>query len=363
MRTSLSLTLAAGAALAAAGAVHAQDNEAAPVTDNKPTMPIGIAALGDSIGCPVVVQDFTDETQNLGIERAFGRYFVTNRSGATAAGQQTLYQFDLDWNLEATYAQLTLSDTWGNRDGEALEGENRLFFGAEAGELTEYVWDPMAGEIDLGASEIIQTDAFETVRALAWDPNQELFFSKDFSDPIEVFDRDGNFVNLFLLDVTAYGAAWDPVNQTIWFNVYIDTGPGTDIPNTRMVEFDPVAGEATGREFETTSNFPDDTVGFIPGGMDIFADGDDVTAVVLHQANPSPPGDFVSFWAIEGDGSPCSPGCRPDLDGDGELTIFDFLAFQNAFDDMDPVADFDDDGEFTIFDFLAFQNAFDAGCP
>jgi len=55
--------------------------------------------------------------------------------------------------------------------------------------------------------------------------------------------------------------------------------------------------------------------------------------------------------------------CRADLDGDGELTIFDFLAFQSAFDAMDPVADFDDDGEFTIFDFLAFQSEFDAGCP
>jgi len=30
---------------------------------------------------------------------------------------------------------------------------------------------------------------------------------------------------------------------------------------------------------------------------------------------------------------------------------------------MDPRADFDGDGDFTIFDFLAFQNAFDAGCP
>ncbi|MEQ9585465.1 MAG: GC-type dockerin domain-anchored protein [Phycisphaerales bacterium] len=55
--------------------------------------------------------------------------------------------------------------------------------------------------------------------------------------------------------------------------------------------------------------------------------------------------------------------CRADLDGDGDLTIFDFLAFQNLFDLMDPLADFDGDGSLTIFDFLAFQNAFDAGCP
>ena len=57
-----------------------------------------------------------------------------------------------------------------------------------------------------------------------------------------------------------------------------------------------------------------------------------------------------------------SLSCVADLDGDGELTIFDFLEFQNLFDLMDPTADFDGDGEFTIFDFLAFQNAFDAGC-
>ena len=54
--------------------------------------------------------------------------------------------------------------------------------------------------------------------------------------------------------------------------------------------------------------------------------------------------------------------CRVDFDGDGQLSIFDFLAFQNAFDAGDLVADFDGDGVLTIFDFLAFQNEFDVGC-
>lgn len=54
--------------------------------------------------------------------------------------------------------------------------------------------------------------------------------------------------------------------------------------------------------------------------------------------------------------------CRADLDGDGSLTIFDFLAFQNLFDAGDLAADFDGDGNLTIFDFLSFQNEFDAGC-
>ncbi|MEO1009575.1 MAG: FG-GAP repeat protein [Planctomycetota bacterium] len=54
--------------------------------------------------------------------------------------------------------------------------------------------------------------------------------------------------------------------------------------------------------------------------------------------------------------------CRADFDADGRLTLFDFLAFQNAFQDGDASADFDGDGELTLFDFLAFQNAFDVGC-
>ena len=54
--------------------------------------------------------------------------------------------------------------------------------------------------------------------------------------------------------------------------------------------------------------------------------------------------------------------CRPDLNGDGRLDIFDFLAFQNAFSSGDRRADFDGDGSLTIFDFLAFQNEFEHGC-
>ncbi|MEQ8843872.1 MAG: GC-type dockerin domain-anchored protein [Phycisphaerales bacterium] len=54
--------------------------------------------------------------------------------------------------------------------------------------------------------------------------------------------------------------------------------------------------------------------------------------------------------------------CRVDLDGDGLLTVFDFLALQNEFGAGSPVADFDGDGQLTIFDFLVFQNAFDRGC-
>ncbi len=58
---------------------------------------------------------------------------------------------------------------------------------------------------------------------------------------------------------------------------------------------------------------------------------------------------------------PCM-ACPADIDRDGTLTVFDFLAFQDLFDSGDARADLDGDGELTLFDFLAFQTAFDAGC-
>lgn len=59
----------------------------------------------------------------------------------------------------------------------------------------------------------------------------------------------------------------------------------------------------------------------------------------------------------------CRPAeCPADLDGDGELTVYDFLAFFNLFEAGSLRADFDGDGMLTIFDFLPFQNEFDAGC-
>ncbi|MFI4915980.1 MAG: GC-type dockerin domain-anchored protein [Phycisphaerales bacterium JB060] len=124
-----------------------------------------------------------------------------------------------------------------------------------------------------------------------------------------------------------------------------------------------------------------DSDGYAPSRLPVarFYDRDnDLLAQIAFDQGP----DFAGFEAADGIGSielldVLSGGpsdshddlrftvvpCAADLDDDGQLTIFDFLAFQNLFDMGDPVADFDGDGELTIFDFLAFQNAFDAGCP
>ncbi len=54
--------------------------------------------------------------------------------------------------------------------------------------------------------------------------------------------------------------------------------------------------------------------------------------------------------------------CSADLDGNGTLDLFDFLAFVNLFNAGDPAADCTKDGTFDLFDFLCFVNAFNTGC-
>lgn len=67
---------------------------------------------------------------------------------------------------------------------------------------------------------------------------------------------------------------------------------------------------------------------------------------------------IVSFDPVAAD---CDD-CRTDLDGDGALTLFDYLAFTGLFGLGDLQADFDGDGALTVFDFLVFQTEFEAGC-
>lgn len=85
----------------------------------------------------------------------------------------------------------------------------------------------------------------------------------------------------------------------------------------------------------------------VPGLADAFVIGSDLLALTNR------------MYRVTDSAEPC----RADLDGDGELTLFDFLAFQNLFGSGDLRADFDGDGALTLFDFLAFQNEFAIGCP
>lgn len=58
----------------------------------------------------------------------------------------------------------------------------------------------------------------------------------------------------------------------------------------------------------------------------------------------------------------CPLGCRADVDGSGQLTLGDFVAFRNLYVAGDLRADFDRDGSLTLKDFVRFRNEYVAGC-
>jgi hypothetical protein len=65
---------------------------------------------------------------------------------------------------------------------------------------------------------------------------------------------------------------------------------------------------------------------------------------------------------ISGEVADCTPKCYADCDGDGSLSIDDFICFQTFFALQDPYADCDGDGSLSIDDFICFQTFFAIGC-
>jgi len=66
----------------------------------------------------------------------------------------------------------------------------------------------------------------------------------------------------------------------------------------------------------------------------------------------------------DGDGVPddCVTPCAADLNGDGELNVFDFITFQTLFAAMDQKANCNEDLFFNILDFVCYQQSFAEGC-
>jgi hypothetical protein len=54
--------------------------------------------------------------------------------------------------------------------------------------------------------------------------------------------------------------------------------------------------------------------------------------------------------------------CYPDFTGEGDLDLFDFLEYVNAFNAGEDRADCTGEGDLDFFDFLCFTNAFNEGC-
>jgi len=177
------------------------------------------------------------------------------------------------------------------------------------------------------------------------------FMSNDFGQPL---DRP---VRLSVQTDEAIGAAFIPSGDELEVMDLVITAVGWD-PQLDRVDADGStvlrAGEAYWIVAESDYEAAQNPVWNWATGVTGY------TTVTDFATGAWQPGGEGATVGIVVEGQPAA--CRPDLDGDGELTVFDFLAFQNLFDAGDLAADFDEDGSLTLFDFLQFQNEFDAGC-
>ncbi len=192
-------------------------------------------------------------------------------------------------------------------------------------------------------------------------------------------------------DVSVYGANLGEGPSTVWAEAsYADGRLARSAPQTITVDGGSVGAPTTPIAYDYTRTIEPGTTVLVSLPASVRDDAADISyeivsapagdvdllwhdgkAFALVRVEPGiTSGASLTFRVTSSAGSDTgvvtlglpATSCRADLDGDGALTIFDFLAFQNLFDAGDPVADFDGDGSLTIFDFLAFQNEFSAGC-
>ncbi|MEQ8844299.1 MAG: GC-type dockerin domain-anchored protein [Phycisphaerales bacterium] len=143
-------------------------------------------------------------------------------------------------------------------------------------------------------------------------------------------------------------------------NLYAVTSPGAGaVPEL-------VAVKPSNGNIVSIVSLSEPIVGSVPSSLVFESDG---TLIMTSQTRRvweiDPATGLMTLRVALGEAEPQgldSIPCPADFNGDGSPDIFDFLAFQNAFDRGNPGADYDADGQLTLFDFLAFQNAFDAGC-
>jgi len=127
-----------------------------------------------------------------------------------------------------------------------------------------------------------------------------------------------------------------------------------DIFNEPFIEENPV------QVFEldwTTTEFDGQTVGYFTESATVFLafGGPGFVSIITEGGMfPSPVEEAKIEFQV---GS-----CPVDFDGDGVVSILDFIAYQSLFVDENPAADCTGDGAFNVLDFICAQGLFQNGC-
>jgi hypothetical protein len=178
----------------------------------------------------------TGDEACLGIEFDGSNFWVTGRHPVDEVHK--LHKYDRNGNYIESFDQGT-SSTWGWRD---LAFDGAYLYGSDENELAQI--DPATGE-QVGTLPMPSSIA-APLRALAYDPETDHFWSANFSSNIIEFDRNGQTINSFANTLSIYGMAWDNASPDgPWLWAFSQDGT----PATMVSQIDPATGQPTGVSF------------------------------------------------------------------------------------------------------------------
>jgi hypothetical protein len=271
-------------------------SEKAPAYEGVPVAaPNAPEALGDLIGSIDVASAVTPTFNTaLGVEDALGFYWVTGRSLSDEV--KKLLKFNRAGALIAQYVQEPCgSSSFGYRD-LAFDGT--------------FLWAADECGVDrISPSNGVTVGGFAipagagVVRALAFDPALQQFYTANFNSIITVFDMNGTVVRTMPANgLTHYGFGWDnrsPGGPYLWSFIQNNTAGNCTPPNNciRVTRLDPNTGVSTGVMFDGVPVASND----LAGGADVSDEiGDSLALVTLHQSNP----DSIRIYDLAGPAGP-----------------------------------------------------------
>ena len=218
--------------LVSAGLFADKRVEAAPLLNDvgpASTIPVITDEVGEII-YSLDVEGIANDNQLLGVEYDGTNIWATG--GGNGVDPNYLYKIDpIAGTLVNSYEQPAAAFVWGIRDLAYVASEGKIYGGNE----TNFFSFDIASETwttEFGTS-------FGTIRALAYDGNH--FWTKSFSDPIYEFDVNGNVINIYADDNSAYGLAYDSYADCLWLFA----------EPTTFIQYD-LSGAPTGTSYSVT---------------------------------------------------------------------------------------------------------------
>jgi hypothetical protein len=240
---------------------------------------------------PPVINDFQDslfcrdlgflnETQCLGMEFDGTYFWVTG--GNSGSDPNILYKLDAQGNFVEQFNQ-NGTTIWGWRD-MAFDGE--FLYASDDGIVDQI--DPTTGDI----TGVTFSGPENPNRALAYNPDNDHFYTANFGSSIYEFDRTGTVHNVWTNSKAIYGMAYDNVSDDgPWLWVFSQDGS----PQQQITQFNPQTGTYTSVTWQCAlpTGFSDG----IAGGACLTTDWDPSVAV-LFLLGQGTPNDFIYGYEI-----------------------------------------------------------------